>query len=149
MADTWVFEHSTTPGFYVDIGSNDGYYKSKTSLLDNNRWRGLCIAQSPVNYEQRTAQVVTLHEQSVEDILVRCNAPRRIEYLNIEQVDVKSFPFDKYTVKFLTVQTCDGGVRKLLEECGYTFVRAGDWYVNLNWCDQQESPEAQVQQDLV
>jgi hypothetical protein len=70
-ADQWALEVAEartgsclTNGFYVDVGSNNGYRISNTYPLDvYQSWSGLCIDPFPTNMTQRTcslAQAVVL-----------------------------------------------------------------------------------------
>ena len=44
-------------GYYVDVGSFDGEEISNTYLLDQMRWKGICIDPFPRNMQHRTCQV--------------------------------------------------------------------------------------------
>jgi hypothetical protein len=57
-ADHWVLDKIKQPGFYLDVGCNDGIYISNTLLLEQRGWSGICIDPFPTNFESRNAKVV-------------------------------------------------------------------------------------------
>src|SRR5262249_17730547 len=58
--DKWVSETvfpGVTDGFFVDVGSGDGYQWSNTVALERKGWTGICIDPFPTHMEGRTCQM--------------------------------------------------------------------------------------------
>jgi len=83
--------------------------------------------------------VMFLETVSLEDFLIRHNAPTEIDYLSIDtegsEFDILSaFPFDKWKIKLITVEhnftELRDKIKHLLENHGYvrTEARFDDWY---------------------
>jgi hypothetical protein len=84
--------------------------------------------------------------RTLESILTECNAPRKIEYMNMdiegaEYEALRVFPFDKWSFKMMSIEhnfeePKRTQIRQLLESRGYHLehsVHVDDWYVNTNW----------------
>jgi FkbM family methyltransferase len=59
--DRWVSKVAflgVNDGFFLDVGSGDGYVDSNTWALERLGWKGICIDPYPVNMEGRTCRVV-------------------------------------------------------------------------------------------
>ena len=60
--DRWVSQTvfpDLQDGFFLDVGSADGFADSNTWALERNGWRGICVDPFPANMDGRTCQVVT------------------------------------------------------------------------------------------
>jgi FkbM family methyltransferase len=44
-------------GFFLDVGSGDGYIHSNTQALEAKGWKGICIDPFPQNMDGRTCQI--------------------------------------------------------------------------------------------
>ena len=58
--DRWVAEKvfpGIRDGFFLDVGSADGYVNSNTWALEQRGWRGICVDPFPANMEERTCQM--------------------------------------------------------------------------------------------
>ena len=84
--------------------------------------------------------------RTLESILTECNAPRKIEYMNMdiegaEYEALRVFSFDKWSFKMMSIEhnfeePKRTQIRQLLESKGYHLehsVHVDDWYVNTNW----------------
>lgn len=84
--------------------------------------------------------------RTLESILTECDAPRKIEYMNMdiegaEYEALRVFPFDKWSFKMMSIEhnfeePKRTQIRQLLESKGYRLehsVYVDDWYVNTNW----------------
>ena len=93
-----------------------------------------------------TIQKHKFKTRTLESILTEYNAPRKIEYLNMdiegaEYETLKVFPFDKWSFKMMTIEHNFEEpkrtlIRQLLESKGYRLehsVYVDDWYVNTRW----------------
>ncbi len=74
----------------------------------------------------------------LEDILTRFRVPRNIDYLSLdvegaEMLVMKEFPFDKYTIKIMTVERPGDDLRELLEQNGYRFLKDLAWWGETLW----------------
>ena len=84
--------------------------------------------------------------RTLESILTECDAPRKIEYMNMdiegaEYEALRVFPFDKWAFKMMSIEhnfeePKRTQIRQLLESKGYRLehsIYVDDWYVNTNW----------------
>ena len=58
--DKWVAETmfpGITNGFFLDVGSGDGYMESNTQALEAKGWKGICIDPFPRNMGGRTCHM--------------------------------------------------------------------------------------------
>ena len=58
--DRWVAERvfpGVRDGYFLDVGSADGYVNSNTWALEQRGWRGICVDPFPTNIEGRTCQM--------------------------------------------------------------------------------------------
>jgi len=58
--DKWVAETmfpGVTNGFFLDVGSGDGYRDSNTQTLEARGWKGICVDPFPQNMDGRTCQM--------------------------------------------------------------------------------------------
>jgi len=58
--DRWVSEKvfpGVTNGYFLDVGSGDGFDKSNTWALERRGWTGICVDPFPTNMAGRTCQV--------------------------------------------------------------------------------------------
>src|SRR5215470_3604774 len=58
--DKWVAETmfpGVTNGFFLDVGSGDGYRDSNTQALEARGWKGICIDPFPRNMGGRTCHM--------------------------------------------------------------------------------------------
>lgn len=63
----------------------------------------------------------------LSDLFARYNVPQAIDYLSLDVEGAESyimmgFPFDKYTIKILTVERPKQDLKDLLEQIGYVFL---------------------------
>jgi len=59
--DIWVAEAvfpGRTDGFFLDVGSGDGFEGSNSWALEKRGWRGICVDPVPENMTGRTCQLV-------------------------------------------------------------------------------------------
>ena len=84
-------------------------------------------------------QAMEMTTISLDDFLTQNGAPKVIDYLSIdtegsEYEILRTFPFDKWTVRFITVEhnytPLRDAIRALLEPLGYvrTEAKFDDWY---------------------
>lgn len=60
--DRWVTQTvypDVRDGFFLDVGSADGFVDSNTWALERNGWKGICVDPFPANMSGRTCQVAT------------------------------------------------------------------------------------------
>ena len=58
--DKWVSEKvfpGVKNGFFLDVGSGDGTFISKTKALEQRGWTGICVDAFPRNMQDRTCQI--------------------------------------------------------------------------------------------
>jgi FkbM family methyltransferase len=58
--DRWVAEKvfpGVTNGYFLDVGSADGFINSNTWALERRGWQGICVDPFPTNTEGRTCQM--------------------------------------------------------------------------------------------
>ena len=58
--DKWVAETmfpGIANGFFLDVGSGDGYIHSNTQALEARGWKGICVDPFPQNMDGRTCQM--------------------------------------------------------------------------------------------
>jgi FkbM family methyltransferase len=58
--DRWVAETvfpGVHDGYFLDVGSADGFVNSNTWALERRGWKGICIDPFPTNIDKRTCQV--------------------------------------------------------------------------------------------
>ena len=58
--DEWVAETmfpGIANGFFLDVGSGDGYIHSNTQALEARGWKGICVDPFPQNMDGRTCQM--------------------------------------------------------------------------------------------
>jgi hypothetical protein len=58
--DRWVAEKvfpGVTNGYFLDVGSADGFINSNTWALERRGWKGICVDPFPTNTEGRTCQL--------------------------------------------------------------------------------------------
>lgn len=72
------------------------------------------------------------------EILERALAPTTIDYLSLdvegaESLIMKDFPFDKYTIKILTVERPKEDLQTLLKDKGYEFVKTISYFQETLW----------------
>lgn len=97
-------------------------------------------------FSTTTIQKHKFKTRTLESILTEYNAPRKIEYLNMdiegaEYEALRVFPFDKWSFKMMSIEhnyeePKRTQIRQLLESKGYRLahsVHVDDWYVNPNW----------------
>lgn len=88
---------------------------------------------------RKDARVVRLTTISLNDLLIRCDAPRDIDYVSIdtegsEYEILSTFPLDDWNVRCFTIEHNNAphrdSIRSLLESHGYrrTEARWDDWY---------------------
>lgn len=92
------------------------------------------------NAYAEVSEPISLETISLNDFLIKNNAPKEIDYLSIDtegsEYDIlKSFPFDMWKIRHLTVEhnfgPTRGNIKNLLCSYGYTRIEAqwDDWYV--------------------
>lgn len=98
-------------------------------------------------YNNTTIEKHKFKTRTLESILDEENAPKKIEYLNIDiegaEFEVlRTFPFHKYSFRFITCehnyeQPKRNMIRALLHMKGYYSIEKDenedDWFVNVNW----------------
>lgn len=97
-------------------------------------------------YKTTTIEKHKFKTRTLESILTDCNAPRKIEYLNMdiegsEYEVLRVFPFEKWSFKMMSIEhnfeePKRSQIRQLLETKGYILahsVYVDDWYVNTHW----------------
>ena len=72
------------------------------------------------------------------EILERAAAPTAIDYLSLdvegaESLIMKDFPFEKYTIKILTVERPKEDLQALLREKGYEFIKTISYFQETLW----------------
>src|SRR3954447_25988846 len=58
--DRWVSEKvfpGVTNGYFLDVGSADGFVNSNTWALEQRGWKGICVDPFPSNMQGRTCQM--------------------------------------------------------------------------------------------
>ena len=58
--DRWVAEKvfpGVTNGYFLDVGSADGFLNSNTWALERRGWKGICVDPFPSNMQGRTCQM--------------------------------------------------------------------------------------------
>ena len=58
--DRWVAEKvfpGVTNGYFLDVGSADGFVNSNTWALEQRGWKGICVDPFPSNMQGRTCQM--------------------------------------------------------------------------------------------
>jgi FkbM family methyltransferase len=58
--DRWVAENvfaGVTDGYFLDVGSADGFLNSNTWALERRGWKGICVDPFPSNMQGRTCQM--------------------------------------------------------------------------------------------
>lgn len=58
--DVWVAERvypGVTDGYFLDVGSADGFVNSNTWALEQRGWKGICVDPFPSHMEGRTCQL--------------------------------------------------------------------------------------------
>jgi FkbM family methyltransferase len=58
--DRWVAEKvfpGISDGYFLDVGSADGFLNSNTWALEQRGWKGICVDPFPSNMEHRTCQM--------------------------------------------------------------------------------------------
>jgi len=58
--DRWVAEkvfRGVTRGYFIDVGSADGFVNSNTWALEQRGWKGICVDPFPSNMAARTCQM--------------------------------------------------------------------------------------------
>ena len=58
--DRWVAEKvfpGVTDGYFLDVGSADGFLNSNTWALERRGWKGICVDPFPSNMQGRTCQM--------------------------------------------------------------------------------------------
>ena len=73
-----------------------------------------------------------------EELLQEHNVPRTIDYLSLdvegaEFLIMQHFPFDKYTIKILTIERPSNDLKKLLETHGYIMLKSLAWWGETLW----------------
>jgi hypothetical protein len=81
---------------------------------------------------------VTRYTASLREILHRFNAPTSIDYFSFdvegaEEFIMQHFPFDEYTVKFMSVERPKDGLKAILIANGYDFVGGIGSYGETLW----------------
>ena len=97
-------------------------------------------------FNTTTIQKHKFKTRTLESILEECNAPRKIEYMNMdiegaEYETLRVFPFDKWSFRMMSIEhnfeePKRTQIRQLLESHGYALhhsVYVDDWYVNPRW----------------
>lgn len=97
-------------------------------------------------YTTTTIQKHKFKTRTLQSILEDCNAPYKIEYMNLdvegaEYEVLRVFPFDRYSFKCMSIEhnyeePKRSQIRQLLESKGYKLehsVHVDDWYVYQNW----------------
>jgi hypothetical protein len=72
------------------------------------------------------------------EVLQKFNVPSTIDYLSLdvegaEYLIMKDFPFDKYSIKIMTVERPGKDLRKLFESQGYVFLKDLAWWGETLW----------------
>lgn len=72
------------------------------------------------------------------EVLEVFNVPKTIDYLSLdvegaEFLIMQNFPFDKYTVRLMTVERPKKRLRSLLEKNGYVFLKDLAWWGETLW----------------
>lgn len=183
--DKWILEASNKKdGFFVDVGAHNGVGSSNTYFLENIGWKGICIEPGDSFEDLQTNRKSLNLNFAVTDytgtigffgdrvdpngrfvqcstllnLLNRCNAPRKIDYLSIDveghELNVlRGMDFDYYHVNRITIEHnkyLEGEERKnkiydYLTKCGFKRVREDvqcqdalflgvpyeDWYENI------------------
>eukprot|EP00536_Pseudo-nitzschia_multiseries_P000803 jgi/Psemu1/294178/fgenesh1_pm.10_\ len=94
------------------------------------------------------APAVTRYTAPIGKMLQKFNVPKTIDYMSLdvegsEYEIMRDFPFDKYTIRVMTVERPNKRLIKLLEENGYVYVaKLANWGEFL-WCHKSTgfSPE--------
>jgi FkbM family methyltransferase len=82
--------------------------------------------------------VIKMTTQLIGDILDRHNVPEVIDYISLdieggEEDILKSFPWDKYKVRSMTVEKSSGGLVELIESLGFIIVKNPFAKPDVNW----------------
>lgn len=74
----------------------------------------------------------------IVDVLERFSVPKNIDYMSLdiegaEYLVMQHFPFEKYTIKVLTVERPNKPLKKLFEDNGYIFLKDLAWWGETLW----------------
>ncbi len=94
--------------------------------LSNNALGGI-IGDEFDNKEENNKKKERRFTVSIKSLFQKFNVPRRIDYFSLdvegaEELIMKDFPFDDYTVHFMTVERPKPELQKLLKDHDYHFV---------------------------
>ena len=94
--------------------------------LSNNAFGGI-IGDEFDNKEEDKKRKETRFTVSIKSLFKKFNVPRRIDYFSLdvegaEELIMKDFPFDDYTVHFMTLERPKPELQKLLRDHDYHFV---------------------------
>jgi hypothetical protein len=72
------------------------------------------------------------------ELFVQFQVPHVIDYMSLdvegaELLIMKAFPFDTHVIKVLTIERPQRGLRKLLEQKGYVFLKELAWWGETLW----------------
>lgn len=84
------------------------------------------------------APPVSRYTAPIRDVLERFQVPTTIDYFSLdvegaEMLIMKEFPFDRYTIRVLTVERPGADLRSLLEQNGYVFLKDLAWWGETLW----------------
>lgn len=85
------------------------------------------------------APEVTRYTAPITEILHQYNVPKTIDYLSLdvegsEYEIMKDFPFDKYTIRVMTVERPNKQLKQLLTENGYIYLAEIATWGEYLWC---------------
>jgi FkbM family methyltransferase len=104
--DRWVGEKmfpGVLDGYFVDVGSGDGFTDSNTWALEQRGWKGICVDPFPKNMESRTCQMFKEVVGSVAGQKVTFAQAGDIGGITDHLGRWKSYTKDAATVELITV----------------------------------------------
>jgi FkbM family methyltransferase len=108
--DKWVLYAvfpGVTDGFFLDIGSADGYKISNTVALEQRGWRGVCVDPFPTNMQGRTCQMLKEVVFSEAGRMVEFQASGEIGGISDTLGALKADAMKSATVTFTTTTLAD------------------------------------------
>jgi hypothetical protein len=108
--DRWVGEKifpDLKNGFFLDVGSGDGFENSNTWALEQKGWSGICVDAFPRNMKGRRCQVFAAVVDSAPGRRVRFKAAGEIGGIDEYLGSLRYAAEDAETVEFVTVTLDD------------------------------------------
>ncbi len=105
------------------VGGNKDLQEVEVSL-ENKEYGGIVGADFD---NKRIAQKEKRFTVSIRTMFEQFDVPKRVDYLSLdvegaEELIMKDFPFDMYTISFVTIERPNLGLQELMEQNGYLFV---------------------------